>query len=183
MSHAPCTAEGLEEALRASLDHEGAMHGPPPAAKAAVKALVRERLTADRLAQLGWGEGVQCSVCRCMPRQAPSQLLFKTSQGTCGWTMLHDAFGACLVLNTSCCCREELAVGDEVQLMPCNEHHVYHPPCLAPWLQQHNSCPVCRHELPTDDQKYETRKQRAAAQAEELRGAQNALTHNEFMYT
>lgn len=33
-----------------------------------MKALVRERLTAERLAQLG-GDGVQCSVCRRVPCQ------------------------------------------------------------------------------------------------------------------
>ncbi len=59
-----CAAEGLEEALRASLEDEGAA-GPPPASKSAVKALVKERLTPERLAQLG-GEDVQCSVCRCV---------------------------------------------------------------------------------------------------------------------
>ncbi len=46
-----------------------------------------------------------------------------------------------------------------------------------------NSCPTCRHELPTDDAKYEARKERAKEEAEEARGAANALSHNEFMYT
>lgn len=44
-------------------------------------------------------------------------------------------------------CREDLAVGDEVQVMPCNAadgKHVFHPPCLAPWLAENNSCPTCR---------------------------------------
>lgn len=41
-------------------------------------------------------------------------------------------------------CRDELAVGEEVQVMPCSAGHIFHPPCLAPWLEQHNSCPTCR---------------------------------------
>jgi E3 ubiquitin-protein ligase AIP2 len=66
--------------------------------------------------------------------------------------------------------------------MPCSGHHVFHPPCLAPWLKDHNSCPVCRHELPTDDNRYEQRKEREAAEKEAREGAANAVTHNEFLY-
>ncbi|KAI7839228.1 hypothetical protein COHA_007041 [Chlorella ohadii] len=82
-------------------------------------------------------------------------------------------------------CMEDLAVGDEVQVMPCNAadgKHVFHPPCLAPWLAENNSCPTCRHELPTDDQQYERRKEREREEAEERRGAENAVSHNEFLY-
>jgi E3 ubiquitin-protein ligase AIP2 len=73
-------------------------------------------------------------------------------------------------------------VGDEVQIMPCSDGHVFHPDCLAPWLKERNSCPVCRHELPTDDDKYERHKEREASEAEAKKGAVNAVTHNEFIY-
>ncbi|PNH03152.1 E3 ubiquitin-protein ligase [Tetrabaena socialis] len=77
-------------------------------------------------------------------------------------------------------CTEHLAVGDEVQLLPCK--HSYHVACLAPWLAQSNSCPVCRTELPTDDAGYEAKKERDAEEARERRGADNALSHGEFTY-
>ena len=65
----------------------------------------------------------------------------------------EDLAGPCGLLSRLLCWRrrEDLAVGEEVQVMPCSDAHIFHPPCLAPWLKAHNSCPVCRHELPTDD--------------------------------
>lgn len=53
-------------------------------------------------------------------------------------------------------CKDELAIGEECLLMPCNHH--FHGNCLIPWLKKRNSCPVCRFELPTDDEDFELRK-------------------------
>nr|GLL27028.1 uncharacterized protein LOC109189918 isoform X1 [Ipomoea trifida] len=55
-------------------------------------------------------------------------------------------------------CKDSLFVGTVVNQLPCS--HVYHPSCILPWLSSRNTCPLCRYELPTDDQDYEDRKLR-----------------------
>jgi len=53
-------------------------------------------------------------------------------------------------------CKDEFEIGVDCVEMPCM--HIFHPECLIPWLEIHNSCPVCRLELQTDDPDYEARK-------------------------
>ncbi|XP_032085774.1 E3 ubiquitin-protein ligase RNF181 [Thamnophis elegans] len=54
-------------------------------------------------------------------------------------------------------CLLEFEAEEAARQMPCQ--HLFHAGCLLPWLGKTNSCPLCRHELPTEDPEYEEYKQ------------------------
>eukprot|EP01088_Endostelium_zonatum_P018088 TRINITY_DN5671_c0_g1_i1.p1 TRINITY_DN5671_c0_g1~~TRINITY_DN5671_c0_g1_i1.p1 ORF type:complete len:400 (+),score=91.47 TRINITY_DN5671_c0_g1_i1:66-1265(+) len=43
--------------------------------------------------------------------------------------------------------------GEEVVKIECG--HLFHRGCIENWLKEHNTCPLCRWELPTEDVEYE----------------------------
>lgn len=62
------------------------------------------------------------------------------------------------IKNQSNClvCLEDFQVEESVIKLDCK--HCFHDNCLKDWLNKHNTCPVCRLELETDDIDYENRK-------------------------
>ena len=50
-------------------------------------------------------------------------------------------------------CLTEVNEGEDTILLPCG--HMFHDACVTKWLKIHNTCPLCRFELPTDDAEYE----------------------------
>ncbi|KAJ3698250.1 hypothetical protein LUZ61_001955 [Rhynchospora tenuis] len=46
-------------------------------------------------------------------------------------------------------CKEEIRIGERLTALPCT--HCYHEDCIKPWLNVRNTCPLCRYELPADD--------------------------------
>ena len=58
--------------------------------------------------------------------------------------------------NSCSVCKDDFVIGNKMMDLPCK--HYFHEECLMPWLNQHDSCPICRFELKTDDDDYEKMK-------------------------
>ena len=72
------------------------------------------------------------------------------------YTLTKDKLNHFGTENTCSVCKEDFVIGNKMMDLPCN--HYFHEECLMPWLNQHDSCPICRFELKTDDDDYEKMK-------------------------
>ena len=48
-------------------------------------------------------------------------------------------------------CWDDFKLGEEVRQLKCE--HIFHEPCIVPWLELHNTCPVCRQEQEVNPEK------------------------------
>ncbi|KAK6627839.1 hypothetical protein RUM44_010318 [Polyplax serrata] len=76
---------------------------------------------------------------------------------------MHDTGKQCPV------CLIDSKNGDVMISLKCS--HCFHSDCILPWLNKTSTCPVCRYDLPTDDEDYEMYKKeklRAKQREEDL---------------
>ena len=64
---------------------------------------------------------------------------------------IHDFDG-----QTCNVCLENFSEGQISNQLDCGHH--FHEKCIVHWLKMRNTCPVCRHELESNDPNYEKRK-------------------------
>jgi len=91
-----------------------------------------------------------------MIKETDGQLLvqrYQTNASTTCNLEVNSISKECII-----CC-EEFSLGQNLlQLPACG--HFFHERCALTWLTEHNSCPFCRRQLPTDDPIYEAERRR-----------------------
>lgn len=80
----------------------------------------------------------------------------------------ETATGECAI------CKCDWEKGDEAVDLPC--HHYFHKDCIKKWFETSNLCPMCRHELPTDDPEYEEKRKAKQEEQDKLRTSQRSGT-------
>jgi len=73
-------------------------------------------------------------------------------------------------------CLKRCEQDDVYNELPCS--HRFHKECVGRWLGKTNSCPLCRHELPTDDPAYEEmkrQKNRAKQRKDDIENLHNSM--------
>ncbi|KAL3625849.1 hypothetical protein CASFOL_030378 [Castilleja foliolosa] len=134
----PPTGDGDERSYELFYD-DGAGVGLRPLPSTMSEPLLGSgfELMLDRLSQIGFSLWAR-------PENPPASKHAVASLPTVQISSGHvDSDSHCAV------CTDPFTLGSEAREMPCN--HIYHSDCIFPWLDLHNSCPVCRHELPSDD--------------------------------
>ncbi|KAL0590987.1 E3 ubiquitin-protein ligase RNF115 [Plecturocebus cupreus] len=58
-------------------------------------------------------------------------------------------------------CKDDYTVEEEVRQLPCN--HFFHSSCIVPWLELHDTCPVCRKSLNGEDSTQQSQSSEASA--------------------
>lgn len=93
----------------------------------------------DILAQMQQSEKVE----KPTSRNALSKLkVFKMDKSYCKEDKGKVENPNCIV------CMADIEIGADTLMIPCG--HMFHDKCVKLWLEKHNTCPVCRFELPTD---------------------------------
>ena len=57
-------------------------------------------------------------------------------------------------------CLDELQLDEDIIELPCKDKHYFHIkkeecPGIYPWLKENNTCPLCRHEFPSEEKEVE----------------------------
>uniref|UniRef100_A0A0D9YNL0 RING-type domain-containing protein n=1 Tax=Oryza glumipatula TaxID=40148 RepID=A0A0D9YNL0_9ORYZ len=129
--------------------------GPPPRAISGTAAGFRMMVDADDtdsddfqfVEVLGGGQVREAGAGMSMRPSRASQLVVESlPEATLSE---EEASRGCAV------CKDCFASGQIVALLPCK--HYFHGDCIWPWLAIRTTCPVCRHQVRTEDDDYEQR--------------------------
>ncbi|KAJ3091586.1 hypothetical protein HK102_014187 [Quaeritorhiza haematococci] len=128
----------LDQIMTQLLDEANARaKGPPPAAKSFIENLKTISITRE-MAHRGIGRQWILSVIIVRVLLISDHYLFALS------TFIDiSAELSCSI------CVETFRQDGVAKELPCN--HKFHAGCILPWLELHNTCPICRAEFPTDE--------------------------------
>ena len=73
-------------------------------------------------------------------------------------------------------CLEGFQIGNIIRVLECK--HEFHERCIITWLKSRNTCPVCRHELESNDPNYERRKHNHRENLRNLHRSNNTNNNN-----